>query len=81
LAHPLERHRGVLGFGRPQLRGGDQQVGVDALQLIGHQLSQPQVDAPNLVVELVNQEITRHPIGVGELTVDGHRPRPQPNPV
>ena len=40
LAGALQRHGGVLGLGRLQLGGSDQEVGVDPLHLVGRQLGE-----------------------------------------
>jgi hypothetical protein len=47
----------MLGVGSLQLRGGDQQVGMHPLHLVGRQLGETQVDGPHGVVELLDQEV------------------------
>ena len=69
LAGAFQRHGGVLGLGRLQLGGGDQQVGMDPLHLVGRQLGEPQVDGPHRVVELLDQEVAGRTVGLVELAV------------
>ena len=76
----FDGHRRVLGFGGAELPGGDEQVGVDALHLVGRHLGQPQVDAPHGVVELVNQKVAGHGVGVIERRVECGGPLAQADP-
>ena len=83
LAGPLQCHGGVLGLGRLQLGGGDQQVGVDPLHLVGRQLGEPEVDGPHGVVELLDQQVAGRAVGLVELAipaVDGGGPLAQADP-
>jgi hypothetical protein len=73
----------VVGLGRLQLGGGDQQVGMDPLHLVGPQLGEAEVDAPDGVVELLGQQVARSAVGLVEPAVpavDGGRPLAQADP-
>src|SRR5690606_10659413 len=65
--------------GGPQLAGGDEQVGVDAVELVPGHLGEAQVDGPDGVVELVEQQVAGDGVGLVE-PVEGGGPVPQVDP-
>ena len=75
-----EGHRRVLRLGGVELGCVDQQIGVDALHLVPGHLGQAQVDASHRVVQLVEQQVAGHGVGLVERAVDRRRLLPQAGP-
>jgi hypothetical protein len=64
----------VLRLGGAQLPGHREELGVDALHLVRGQLDEARIDRRGGVVELLDEELARHPIGgVEPGRVDGPR--------